>query len=190
MKAYSTALLASVILFLTGCPSGNGHGPFDVLAGRSSVDDLLSDQGNSQGMILQKSLVAGSQSPSVYRGSSYAFSAYVKNATGNTVSTTSLDKIQFFYCLETAFPSSMYKTGGGASYGAFSNQQTLTTSYFSVGGSNLVYATTSSLVIPTALTSGQNYYVGVWISINGATNVLAATTNLAGLVKFAKISVL
>ncbi|MBL8994937.1 MAG: hypothetical protein JNM63_16435, partial [Spirochaetia bacterium] len=130
------SILALAFLLLTGCPSGNGHSPFDVLAGRSSVEDVLSDQGNSQGMILQKSLVAGSQTATVSKGSSYTFSAYVKNATGSAVTTSSVDKIQFFYCIEASFPTSMYLTNGAANYGAFSNQQVINTSYFAAGASN------------------------------------------------------
>lgn len=189
MKSHSILSIISVIFLLSGCATDNGHGPFDVLAGRSSVDDVIGDQGNSQGLFLQKSLVAGSQSPSVTRGSSYSFSAYVKNGTGSAYSTTTLDKIQFFYCLESAFPGSMYLTGGGASYGAFSNQQTINTAYIAAGGSNTVYGSLY-ITIPSTLTSGASYYVGVWVNINGKTNSLAASTNTAAILKFAKISVL
>jgi len=182
-------ILSLGAFFLTGCPSGNGHSPFDVLAGRSSIDDVLSDQGNSQGMILQKSLVSGSQTPNVTRGSSYTFGAYVKNSTGAAVTTTSVDKIQFFYCSESAFPNSMYLTGGGSSYGSFSNQQSITSTYFAVGASNILYPTTSYLTIPSVLTSGQSYYIGVQVTLSGKATSLTATTNVANLIKFAKISV-
>ncbi len=86
----------ALVLSITSCPSNNGHSPFDILAGRSTPEDLLADQGTSLGVFVTNTQVSLQSTISVTRGSPYTFYAGIKNATGSTLSISSsgADRIQ------------------------------------------------------------------------------------------------